>query len=142
MDPGMCPECGTVCADVGPLKPGVGYGRAVKMAIAIGVLPLPWAVLTVILTRVAYARMNAGMIPGTPYPNNALIAINRWVEVGYVGVLPVLMVGFAGAIIAVEIRRRRGSLDPLLAILPIVIPLGALCWVTGLFGIAIALWNE
>lgn len=142
MDPGMCPECGTVCADVGPLKPGVGYGRAIKMAIVIGVLPLPWAVLTVILTRVAYGRMTSGMIPGDYRFNDAWATANRWVEVGYVGVLPVLMVGFAGAIIAAEIRRRHGSLGPLLAVLPIVIPLGAVCWAIGWVGLVVTIWNE
>lgn len=91
IDPGRCPECGTVTLDPDRLSTAVQrrlrlklLRRAVVLGFAYGVIPLIWSVVAVVLFMFAYPMMSGLELDA--YPRDHTVG-ERLIEIAMTGTL-------------------------------------------------------
>ena len=140
MDPGRCPECGTLCTDVASMArtPWWVFG----LAAGIGLIPLPWAYATFHIIEFFYRRMSAGLTADElALPHDWVSGCWQWTTLGYILVMPALIVTLTALLVWRERRCRpeRGDRKEVLLLCLLTLLLGTVSWYAGVIWLRAAL---
>ncbi|MCC6320356.1 MAG: hypothetical protein IT438_02845 [Phycisphaerales bacterium] len=136
MDPGQCPECGTICMDVRPV-PRPSRTRRV-LALVIGLAPLPAAFLTYHASKFLYRCLSAGLVPGDTRFNRAYERATDWTLSCYFFLMPVVLIGLTVLLVRAEYREYHGSKGAA-AVAAVAVILGVISWMTGSLGLLLTM---
>jgi hypothetical protein len=112
------------------------------LAVAIGVIPIPWAYATFYLSRFLYRRATIGLVPGDHRFNDVWNSTFGWAMPVYLVVLPVAIVTLTAILVRMErlVHGRRWRSATALSLIALV--LGAASWIVAFFELATTIWNQ